>query len=77
MVKVKADVSQIKPLTKEHFDRLNKINLDIATIDKVLEAADEAMDRNELDREKLSHKLDQNLEAVGKYQHLQLVKMVE
>jgi uncharacterized protein YoxC len=53
ILKIKSDVSGITPHNKEQIDKLNKITTDIANVEKVLELADEAMERNDQTKEKL------------------------
>lgn len=47
LIKVKQEVASVAPQNRDHIDRLNKINNDIAVIEKGLEYADECMDRND------------------------------
>lgn len=47
ILKIKSDVSGVTPHGKEQIEKLNKINIEIAKVEKVLELADEAMERND------------------------------
>lgn len=53
ILKIKADIAGVTPHTKEQIEKLNKINKDVAQVEKVLELADEAMERNDQTKEKL------------------------
>lgn len=52
LILVKQDVAKLAPSNQEQINKLNKINSDIANVEKVLETADESMDRNDQDKEK-------------------------
>jgi len=52
LILVKQDVAKIAPSNQEQITRMNKINSEIANVEKVLEIADESMDRNDQDKEK-------------------------
>lgn len=53
ILKIKQDVAGITPSTKEHIEKLNKINVEVFNVEKTLEFADESMERNDQTKEKL------------------------
>jgi len=53
ILKVKADISAVTPSTKDQIEKLNKLNVAIAQVEKILELADESMERNDQTKEKL------------------------
>jgi len=59
ILKVKTEVSAVTPGNKEQRDKLNKIQAEIAKVEKVLELADEAMERNDSQKEKLLVKYEE------------------
>lgn len=76
LIKVKTEASSVAPQNREQIEKLNKIHDEIAKIDKMLEFADEAMDRNDQEKDKLTTKHEENQVLVSSYAPCKLVEMV-
>lgn len=73
LITIKQDVAKLTPSNQEQINKLNKMNSDIAHVEKILETADETMDRNDQDKEKYQAKFETNSEAVENHSKLELV----
>lgn len=76
IIKIKSDVAGITPNTKEHIVRLNKVHTDITSVEKILELADEAMERNDLTKEKLSATHEECKAITAGHQKLEMTDLV-
>lgn len=76
ILKIKGDVSGVTPATKEQIEKLNKINVAVAQVEKILELADEAMERNDQTKEKLQATHEECKEIVTAHEKLTMVEMV-
>lgn len=77
ILKVKGDISGITPNNKDQIEKLNKINAEIAYIEKILELADETMERNDQTKEKLQATHEMCKEITETLEKLELVELVE
>lgn len=76
ILKIKGDVAGITPHSKEQIDKLNKILIDIASVEKILEQADEAMERNDQTKEKLQATHEECKEITASMNKLSMVELV-
>lgn len=76
ILKIKNDVSAVTPNNKEQIERLNKIQAEIAQVEKILELADEAMERNDQQKERLQTTHEQCKTTAASMEKLQMVNMV-
>ena len=77
ILKIKQDLQQVQPQTKEHFQKLNFINGQIAFVEKILEVADEAMERHDQTKEKLTGIHEQCRIIISQMKKLKLTELVE
>ena len=76
ILKIKGDVSGITPHNKEQIDKINKILVDIANVEKILELADEAMERNDQTKEKLQATHEECKQITASMAKLSMVDLV-
>jgi spore germination protein YaaH len=73
---VKEDVGKVVPHNRDQIDKINKVMRDIMVVEKTLDNADEAMERNDSSKEKLYDVHNKCVEITNSLKPEKLVEMV-